>query len=469
MAARTRTRRRRSHAWIPITLIVLVLGGGYVTADVYDIVPGPLTLTEPWPDAEPYPSVNLPTPEAPAGMELAPEAPVPNDGQINDLIADLEDDSRVGDTGAIITDALSGDVLGDTAADDTHTPASTTKVLTAVAALNAAGPHYRFTTEVTSHADDDADAVTLIAGGDLTLAEGEGDPAATIGHAGLADLAEDVAETLREDDRTSISRVVLDESLWSGPRMAPHWDDDDLAGGWAMEMSPIAIELGTIKDELARSETPGMDAAEAFAQELSDAGITVESEPETGTGEGDTLGSVESAPLHDLVAHTLIYSENVLAESLGRLVAVESGTDADFDGAGTAVLAELDSLGVETASLTLADTSGLSSLNEVSPRALEQTLRTASDPEQPQLLAAMRGLPVAGLEGTLADRFDDSPAAGVVAAKTGSLRSTATMAGQVHTDSGRVLIVVAMANDWSEGLEGARAGLDDFFTEVAQL
>lgn len=453
-----------------MVLIALVLGGGYAVTDVYDVVPGPLTLTEPWPDPEPFPTVS-PGPTQPVkALELDAEAPVPAAAQLEAAIDEFVADPRVGVAGVTVTDLLSGDVLGDYEGQTARVPASTTKILTAVAALAAAGPQYRFTTSVVTGSAEDPDAVTLVAGGDLTLAADEGDPDAVIGHAGLGDLAREAATALRAEGRSSISRVVLDESLWTGPEMAPRWDDVDLAGGWAMPMAPIAIEMGERSGLTRRSADPAADALDAFATALRNAGISQDSKPTTGRSGGEQeLASVTSAPLEDIVAHTLIVSENILAEALGRLAALETGAEVSFAGAATAIHAQLDALDVDTTGLELSDASGLSSANQISPATLAQALRVAGMAEHPELLAVIRGLPVAGLEGTLAERFVGSDAAGVVAAKTGSLRATVTMAGQVHTGSDRVLVVVAMAGELDGGLDPTRAAVDDFFTRVAEL
>src|SRR5699024_1280210 len=98
------------------------------------------------------------------------------------------------------------------------------------------------------------------------------------------------------------------------------------------------------------------------------AGISQDSTPTTGRSAGGReLASVASAPLEDVVAHTLIVSENILAESLGRLAALETGAEVSFEGAATAIRAQLEALDVDVTGLELSDASGLSSANQITP------------------------------------------------------------------------------------------------------
>ncbi|OZB49724.1 MAG: hypothetical protein B7X42_05310, partial [Thiomonas sp. 14-66-4] len=55
--------------------------------------------------------------------------------------------------------------------------------------------------------------------------------------------------------------------------------------------------------------------------------------------------------------------------------------------------------------------------------------------------------PLAGEDGTLKRRFDGSPEAGLVHAKTGSLRNVLSLAGYVQSPGGRRSTVVALIND----------------------
>lgn len=473
MAARRAKRRptARSSAWFPALLTVVTLFSGYLAADLLDAAPGPLTFTGEWPDAEPFPTSALPeAPQATAEFALDPAAPIPTSAEVDALVRVFRADPAVGPNPALlIRDALTGEVLADVNGSSPRTPASTTKLLTAVAALDAAGATYQFITRAVAGASGDDEAVTIIASGDLTLAEGEGDPTATIGRGGIGDLAAEVAKSLIDQGRTEITNVVIDESIWEGPRMAPRWEQIDLNEGWIIPMAPIAINLGKIKGQMPRQQHPVTAVGNAMRKALEDHGITVRGTVRTGTAPENAaeLGHVASAPLAEITEYMLVYSDNVLAESLGRLAATESGLPGSFEGAEQAIKQRLGGLGVDTEGLRLADTSGLSSDNKISPRTLLEAMAAVSG-DHPHLLATVRGLPIAGLEGTLRNRMRGTDAAGVVVAKTGTLRTVATIAGQVHTRQGRLLHVAIMTSDWENSLAGARAGIDRLLAGLAE-
>lgn len=460
----SRSRRRRLRVVVPVTLAVLLLGGGYVAADIADLVPGVLTARPEAATDPPFPQPQLPPPAAADTVDGPPQdAREPAGTGLADLTAALAADPAVGDAGVLVSDVVSGADLDAHDATAGHVPASTTKLLTATAAVAAAGADYRFQTRVV-----EVDGrVVLVGGGDLTLAAGNGDPDAVIGHAGLADLAEATAAELSARGVTSIA-VGLDVSYYTGPDMPPRWDDIDLSVGDAMHMAPLAIDIGRQEGTRTRVADPAGEAADAFVDALVQNGITVEGEVAMVTAAEDApeLASVSSAPLSDLVAYTLIHSENILAEGLGRLVAHATGEEPSFTGAGVAVGAVLADLGVDVEHLVLHDTSGLSSTNRIMPRTLVDTLLQVA--ERPDLGAVARGLPVGGLEGTLYDRLQEPPAAGSVVAKTGTLRAAATLAGYVTTADGRFLAFAVMVGDVPSGaIAGARDAIDDWVSALA--
>jgi D-alanyl-D-alanine carboxypeptidase/D-alanyl-D-alanine-endopeptidase (penicillin-binding protein 4) len=90
----------------------------------------------------------------------------------------------------------------------------------------------------------------------------------------------------------------------------------------------------------------------------------------------------------------------------------------------------------------LSDGSGLSRLDRVQPGALTRLLASTAGPDRDRLFPVLSGLPVAGFDGTLEERFRNGPAvsaAGVVRAKTGTLNGVSALAGLVRTRGGRLL------------------------------
>ncbi|MCU1587304.1 MAG: D-alanyl-D-alanine carboxypeptidase/D-alanyl-D-alanine-endopeptidase, partial [Frankiales bacterium] len=119
-------------------------------------------------------------------------------------------------------------------------------------------------------------------------------------------------------------------------------------------------------------------------------------------------------------------------------------------------------LWVTGSSLSLRDDSGLSPLDRVQPSAVARLLALAARDER--FGAVLSGLPVAGFDGTLADRYRDGPtavAAGRVRAKTGTLTGVSALAGLVRTKDGRLLSFDITADAVPEkGAAKAPAALD---------
>jgi D-alanyl-D-alanine carboxypeptidase/D-alanyl-D-alanine-endopeptidase (penicillin-binding protein 4) len=153
----------------------------------------------------------------------------------------------------------------------------------------------------------------------------------------------------------------------------------------------------------------------------------------------------------DLLLQT---SDNYLAEVIGRMTALASGKPASNDGAVAAVLQQLEDLGVGRATLRAADVSGLALGNQVSARLLAEVVRTITSGTDSRLRAALAGFPIAGLTGTLGDRYLDGSAArgaGLVRAKTGTLNTVLALSGYVVDADGRLLVFSFIGNGLTPG------------------
>jgi serine-type D-Ala-D-Ala carboxypeptidase/endopeptidase (penicillin-binding protein 4) len=401
-------------------------------------------------------SVLAPVGGAPAARLQSTASPT-NQGLGSMFSAQLSPGTMGNDVGIEVVDAETGQVLYSSNADAPATPASTTKLVTAVAALATLGPDARFSTTVRQVGG----TVVLVGGGDPILAVNAYPSSDYPQPATLAQLAASTAKALKSQGHHSV-RLGYDTSLYSGPDMAQGWSDDLVSAGDVTSIVSLEADQGrlTTSGALQDSDDPtnfnqrttdpaGMTAA-AFAALLAKDGITVTGEPAamTAPASAKQIASVSSPPLSAIIEQMLLESNNVIAENLARHVAITLGLPATFAGAAQADIAELHKLGVTTP-ISLYDGSGLSSLDAIAPETLVGVLELASN--TPKLRAVITGLPVAGFAGTLAAGDSDfgeisGAARGVVRAKTGNLATVATLAGLAYDKSGELLLFAIMAD-----------------------
>ena len=129
-----------------------------------------------------------------------------------------------------------------------------------------------------------------------------------------------------------------------------------------------------------------------------------------------SVASIASVPLPGVIAEMMTTSDNDAAEMLLKEMGVHSGAAGSTDAGAAAMAATLQQLGVDTTGMVVDDGSGLSTNDRLTCRQLITVLgqHTPTD-------AFAAGLPVAGQTGTLEDVFTDSPVAGRLMAKTGTL------------------------------------------------
>jgi D-alanyl-D-alanine carboxypeptidase/D-alanyl-D-alanine-endopeptidase (penicillin-binding protein 4) len=450
------------------------------------------------------------SPILPSGDVLAPvgaSAPLPATSALQAVLGPLLAQSGLGPrVGAAVLDLSTGRLLFGHDAAVGFSTASTTKLLTATAALQVLGPDYRIRTTVV--AGQAPGQVVLVGGGDPTLATAA--PAGFVpAPASLRDLARATAAALRTHGSRSV-RLGYDSSLFSGPATAATWPASYLSSGEVAPAAALSVDEGRVgliaEGPAPRVADPALGAARAFARQLGLAGITVTGAPVRTTAPGSTpgsaagsspgssgspagspsatatssgpappgtvLASVSSPTLSDLLGWMLSTSDNDLAEAVAHLVARAEGQPADFPGGVTAVTEALGRLRVPTEQLRMYDGSGLSPQTEVEPQVLGDVLVLAASPEHAALRPLLTGLAVAGFTGSLQPpRFDlpaTTSASGLVRAKTGTLTGVAAIAGTVEDSSGRMLAFVFVADRVpAAGTLGARVALDRLAAAVA--
>jgi D-alanyl-D-alanine carboxypeptidase/D-alanyl-D-alanine-endopeptidase (penicillin-binding protein 4) len=158
-------------------------------------------------------------------------------------------------------------------------------------------------------------------------------------------------------------------------------------------------------------------------------------------------------------------SQNLHAELLLRLLGKIFGSDGSF-AQGTRVVRQflLDS-GVNDPDFFLYDGSGMSPDDRIAPRAYAQLLSYAS--RQPWGAAWKDTLPVAGFDGTLANRFKSSPLKGRLWAKTGTLNETNALSGYLTAASGKTLAFSILVNGHRPGSDAEIQAIDHIAEAIA--
>lgn len=447
-------------AWSSGRLNTLVCGGPCGP----EVVAAPTALT-----VDPEAATRRPVPDAVVPGRLDPAAV---GAAVEEVLADDDVRDALGDRVGVSVVGADGATAYRRGGDAAFVPASTTKLLTAYAALARLDPGARFTTSTVL----DGTRVVLVGGGDPYLADTPPEEPTPVDRADLRTLAERTAAALAAAGLGSVS-LGYDASLFSGPSASPAWEDSYVPGQVVTPVSALWADRG-IRDGI-RSGDPARAAADRFADLLQDAGVDVEGEPrsdpapadpgpdEPATAQRRPLATVSGATVSQVVDAMLVRSDNEAAEVLLRHVGLAAGRDGSFDGGTAAVVDTLTTNEVPVPGLRLTDGSGLSRANRIAPDTLAAVLRAASSRASTAELLA--DLPVGGLTGTLRDRFDDdAPGAGLVRAKTGTLTGVHSLAGYT-TDASGVPVLFALLVDDTEDVPplATQAALDDVADALA--
>ncbi len=452
-----------------LAAIILVILGR-IAADLTDVLPGPFTRSR---SAAAAPTPSSPPPKVlgakPAPTLAAAAGSVTPGGVAEQLSSVLRQSALGDDLGVYIVNPSSDTKLLDKSSEKGFTPASTLKILTICAALAATGGDGALKTRVVQ--GNGPAEVVLVGEGDVLLGVGASNPDQVLGHAGLATLAAATAKKM--PDQTGKITVIFDDSKFSGPSMSPGWQASYRTRGIVTPISALGLAENRAKLNEAGPADPSASAAAAFAKALQKE-LKLRELPRVVRGraaaDAEPLAEVNSAPIRQIAELALTDSDNSLAEVLGRLTALATDRPASFTGASEAVLAQLTELGLDLGGAELADTSGLAPGSTISPRLLVDTLTLAAREDKPELRALLTGLPIAGLTGTLAPRFaepETDGARGVVRAKTGTLSSVVSLAGQVVDADGHLMMFAILLNGVPD-LENAKLALDRVASALAQ-
>lgn len=203
---------------------------------------------------------------------------------------------------------------------------------------------------------------------------------------------------------------------------------------------------------------PQLYAQQIVAKQLASLGI-VHQQPITAQkmntepqfmAQRQVIASHQSAALPKLLETMLLKSDNLIADSLlKKLGEVYYQAPSDFARSGQALKTILYSIGIDLSNANIADGSGLSRYNLLTPEHVLSVLTTLY--QQPEYHFLLELLPESGVSGTLRYKryFNKSPLKNHVFAKTGSMLGIANLAGRVNVSNGHDYLFVLFENGLS--------------------
>ncbi|MCY3714438.1 MAG: D-alanyl-D-alanine carboxypeptidase/D-alanyl-D-alanine-endopeptidase [Gemmatimonadetes bacterium] len=273
--------------------------------------------------------------------------------------------------------------------------------------------------------------------------------------------------TVRVDPPTTSVTFVV-EALTAAAGDTSSTDPLRIERDWPSRSNRITISGRVAMDEGEREyyrsiEEPGLYAGKLFRDRLQARGVRVTGPVRRGVTptRARTVATYRSPPVTEALALVLKYSHNLSSEllikTMGRHATGEPGSSAD----GLAALRQVleDYIGLDPDAYRFADGSGLSWYNYVSPDQVAALLTAAY--HDPEIGDDFReALPVAGVDGTLANRMKDTAAMGNLRAKTGTLSGVSCLSGYVHTLDGEPLVFSIMINNFVGPASTARSAQD---------
>ncbi|WP_237741503.1 D-alanyl-D-alanine carboxypeptidase/D-alanyl-D-alanine-endopeptidase [Anabaena sp. PCC 7108] len=435
-----------------------------------------------------------------------------------DAIINIPKFSRVR-WGILVKPLSSGQSLYNRDAEKYFIPASNAKLFTTAAALLQLGANFRIRTSVYQ----DGDGILRVVGrGDPSLKDSQLTVLAKqLSQQGIQQVNQLIAddsyfqgevvnsswewEDVQAYYGAPVNSLILNENAsvltflpqTIGKPLKLNWAEPTEAYRWRIENNtvttpenePSFVEVNRdlkgqilrIQGQLAVNSQPEITALAIFnpvenflrhfRQSLGREKIAVQQTSSSNGGKNDQeIAAIESAPLSDLMVETNVNSNNLFAEALLRVlgskqVLTKNQTTAD---AGLKVVkTTLTELGIEPTSYILADGSGLSRKNLISPEAFIQLLQLMGKSSQSEVFRA--SLPVAGISGTLKNRFRNTLAEGIVQAKTGTMTGVVSLSGYINAPNYQPLVFSIMVNQSEQPASVVRKAMDEIIILLSQL
>ncbi len=229
----------------------------------------------------------------------------------------------------------------------------------------------------------------------------------------------------------------------------------------ALTSRGVLVNGGAESRHLVSQETGNFAGEREQPLQFTPTGITSVSAP---VNNRRVLAAHISVPVAEDIKVLNKTSQNLHAELLLRLLGKLEGTAGSFEQGTRVVRQFLVNAGIDDGDFFFYDGSGLSPDDRIAPRALTKLLIYAA--HQPWGEQWRDTFPIAGVDGTLESRFRNSPLAGKMWAKTGTLNETSCITGYMTAASGQTIAFTVMLNARRPGSQAEFQALDQIVEAI---
>jgi D-alanyl-D-alanine carboxypeptidase/D-alanyl-D-alanine-endopeptidase (penicillin-binding protein 4) len=335
-------------------------------------------------------------------------------------------------------------------------PASISKVVTSIAAINYLGPGYEFKTIIYT---DDNNITDGVINGNLYI-KGYGDP--DLNSSDIRYLAKNI---LAKNITSITGNIIYDESFLDDTYygLANYYSNDTKKQYWPY-VNALAL------DKNSGGYNPASSAASLLQTELQSGnvqlgGIIVAGVTPTGAKQITDV----SHSIFDVMTYMNKTSDNHSAITMFKVIGAKyKGAPGTLEKGQEAVNDFLVGMGNSRSSFEILEGSGLTRYNAVTSDLYIRMLKYIYDDEK-IFDFFYRTLPIGGKDGTLSKRMIGTEAEGNVHAKTGTINSVSCLAGYAVTrDSELVIFYIAM-NGFGGSSTGPRDKQDDICEAICQF
>ena len=432
--------------------------------------------------------------------------------KIDAILEDTADGSR---WGMIIQSSTSATPLYERNADQFFIPASNVKLFTTAAAFNTLSPQFQIVTPIfTEGKAPDLQQLKII---------GKGDPSLTSHHLeqlgiqlrekGVRTIETLILETgyfntpainstwewedVYAAYGTAVNSLILDENAVTltlrpqriGKPVKVDWDNPIAASQWILKGEAITapantdyqVELsrrfgtselnlsGTLPQDIETDvwqlaiPNPDYYFRDVLLTKLGENGINVDqvqfSDSDLSLASGEQVAKLVSPFLSELAVAINRNSNNLYAEAVLKILIEQRGENV--------IERELTTLGISPNHYSLRDGSGLSRRNLATPRAIAQLLKAMETSNYAESFQS--SLAVAGVNGTLKNRFQGTELEGNLQGKTGTLTGISALSGYVNLSNYEPLIFSILLNHSQRSASQQRAIIDKMILLLSKL